>query len=217
MRTIGFGYGRHHNKRRVKIQLALANLHWCSDEALAQLSETSRKYGVPLHMHLLETAHQKEYARRRGGGTAVEYIDRFGPVGTADDPWSRRGLAVKERPEPSTRINNRRTSSGRKRDRAARTWPRPCRRALDKTAAAPDRGDPAARALIALMSEKSLRLSRASNSRSAAGGFAQKKRRCTKNVNSAPKISATLTQGGEVSRGMQRRSKIASAGYSGIM
>jgi hypothetical protein len=65
---------------------------------------------------------------------------------------------VGERPEPSTRINNRRTSSGRKRDRGARTWPRPCRRALDKTAAAPDRGDPAARALIALMSEKSLRL-----------------------------------------------------------
>ena len=29
--------------------------------------DTSRKYGVPLHMHLLETAYQKEYARRRGG------------------------------------------------------------------------------------------------------------------------------------------------------
>jgi 5-methylthioadenosine/S-adenosylhomocysteine deaminase len=32
-------------------------------------------------MHLLETAYQKEYARRRGGGTAVEYIDRFGLLG----------------------------------------------------------------------------------------------------------------------------------------
>jgi cytosine/adenosine deaminase-related metal-dependent hydrolase len=32
-------------------------------------------------MHLLETAYQKEYARRRGGGTAVEYIDRFGMLG----------------------------------------------------------------------------------------------------------------------------------------
>src|SRR5216684_2791993 len=74
-------HGRHHNKRRVKIQLAPANLHWCSDEALGRLSDTSRKYGVPLHMHLLETAYQKEYARRRGGGTAVEYIDRFGLLG----------------------------------------------------------------------------------------------------------------------------------------
>src|ERR1700676_3079693 len=74
-------HGRHHNKRRVKIQLAPANLHWCSDDALGRLSDTARKYGVPLHMHLLETAYQKEYARRRGGGTAVELIDRFGLLG----------------------------------------------------------------------------------------------------------------------------------------
>jgi cytosine/adenosine deaminase-related metal-dependent hydrolase len=68
---------RHNDKRRVKIQLAPANLHWCSDKALAMLSETSRKYDVPMHMHLLETAYQKEYAWRRGKCTAVEYIDRF--------------------------------------------------------------------------------------------------------------------------------------------
>ncbi len=74
-------YGRHQDKRRVKVQLAPANLHWCSDEALTRLADTSRKYNVPLHMHLLETAYQKEYARRRGGGTAVEYIDRFGLLG----------------------------------------------------------------------------------------------------------------------------------------
>ena len=74
-------YRRHNNKSRVKIQLAPANLHWCSDEALGRLSDTSRKYGVPLHMHLLETAYQKEYARRRGGGSAVEHIDRFGLLG----------------------------------------------------------------------------------------------------------------------------------------
>ena len=33
-----------------------------------------------MHMHLLETAYQKEYARRRGDCTALEYIDRFGLV-----------------------------------------------------------------------------------------------------------------------------------------
>jgi 5-methylthioadenosine/S-adenosylhomocysteine deaminase len=74
-------HGRHHNKRRVKVQLAPANLHWCSDAALGRLSDTSKKYGVPMHMHLLETAYQKEYARRRGGGTAVEHIDKFGLLG----------------------------------------------------------------------------------------------------------------------------------------
>jgi 5-methylthioadenosine/S-adenosylhomocysteine deaminase len=72
---------KHQNKRRVKIQLAPANLHWCSDRALTMLSDASKKHGVPMHMHLLETAFQKEYARRRGNCTAVEYIDRFGMLG----------------------------------------------------------------------------------------------------------------------------------------
>src|SRR5215475_11237916 len=71
---------RHNNKRRVKIQLAPANLHWCSDKALTLLSEASKKYDVPMHMHLLETAYQKEYAWRRGKCTALEYIDRFDMV-----------------------------------------------------------------------------------------------------------------------------------------
>ena len=74
-------HARHHNKRRVKIQLAPANLHWCSDAALGRLAETAQKYRVPLHMHLLETAYQKEYARRRGGGSAVEHIGKFGLLG----------------------------------------------------------------------------------------------------------------------------------------
>jgi 5-methylthioadenosine/S-adenosylhomocysteine deaminase len=75
-------HGRYQSRSRTKIQLAPANLHWCSDAALTRLAETSRQYAVPLHMHLLETAYQKEYARRRsGGGTAVEYLDRFGLLG----------------------------------------------------------------------------------------------------------------------------------------
>lgn len=74
-------HGRHRTSGRAKIQLAPANLHWCSDAALTRLSDTARKYDVPLHMHLLETAYQKAYAERRGGCTAVEYIDRFGLLG----------------------------------------------------------------------------------------------------------------------------------------
>jgi cytosine/adenosine deaminase-related metal-dependent hydrolase len=74
-------HSRYHNNRRAKIQLAPANLHWCSDEALTRLSDASRKFNVPLHMHLLETAYQKEYAYRRGECTAVDYIDRFGLLG----------------------------------------------------------------------------------------------------------------------------------------
>lgn len=70
---------------RIRIQLAPCNLHWCSDRALAAMRELSEKYRVPMHMHLLETAYQKEYARRRGGGTAVDYIrsrEMLGPLMT---------------------------------------------------------------------------------------------------------------------------------------
>ena len=68
----------HAGKDRVRIQLAPANLHWCSDAALARLAEASERHNVPLHMHLVETAYQKEDAERRGGGSAVEHLDRFG-------------------------------------------------------------------------------------------------------------------------------------------
>jgi cytosine/adenosine deaminase-related metal-dependent hydrolase len=72
----------HHDKERVKIQLAPANLHWCSDAALELLADLSARHEAPMHMHLVETAYQKEYARRRGGGgTALDYIDRFGFLG----------------------------------------------------------------------------------------------------------------------------------------
>ncbi len=74
-------WSKHAKTERAKIQLAPANLHWCSDKALTALSETSRSYDVPMHMHLLETQYQKEYARRRGGGSAIDYIDRFGMLG----------------------------------------------------------------------------------------------------------------------------------------
>lgn len=63
---------------RVRIQLAPANLHWCSDRALRALQEYAVKYRVGLHMHLLETAYQKEYARRRTGTSAVQYLHDLG-------------------------------------------------------------------------------------------------------------------------------------------
>jgi cytosine/adenosine deaminase-related metal-dependent hydrolase len=75
-------YREHNHKERVRIQLAPANLHWCSDKALAMLRQYASQYQVPLHMHLLETQYQKEYAKRRSGGTAVGHLrdlDMLGP------------------------------------------------------------------------------------------------------------------------------------------
>ena len=60
------------------IQLAPANLHWLSDTALETVAELAWETGSPMHMHLVETPYQREYARRRTGGTAVEYLSKFG-------------------------------------------------------------------------------------------------------------------------------------------
>ena len=84
----------------MKIQLAPANLHWCSDKALTRLAEASRKYDAPMHMHLMETAYQKEYAWRRGDCTRCEYIDRFGMLGPRMTLGPRR-LAEREGHRPA--------------------------------------------------------------------------------------------------------------------
>jgi 5-methylthioadenosine/S-adenosylhomocysteine deaminase len=48
---------------------------------LRALQEHATKYGVGMHMHLLETAYQKEYARRRTGTTAVGHLEDLGLLG----------------------------------------------------------------------------------------------------------------------------------------
>ncbi|MGE0718175.1 MAG: amidohydrolase family protein [Alphaproteobacteria bacterium] len=68
-------------KERVRIQLAPANLHWCSDAALEGVRDACAKHGVPFHMHVVETQYQKEYARRRTGTTAVRHLHRLGLLG----------------------------------------------------------------------------------------------------------------------------------------
>jgi cytosine/adenosine deaminase-related metal-dependent hydrolase len=73
---------RWNHQERMRIQLAPANLHWCSDQALHALQTYATKYGVGMHMHVLETAYQKEYALRRTGTTAVQHLYNQGLLGT---------------------------------------------------------------------------------------------------------------------------------------
>jgi cytosine/adenosine deaminase-related metal-dependent hydrolase len=63
------------------IQIAPSNLHWLSDGALESAARMAEETGAPMHVHLLETPYQLEYARRRTGGSALAYLDRFGLVG----------------------------------------------------------------------------------------------------------------------------------------
>ena len=74
-------HARHRGEERVRIQLAPANLQWCSDAALTMLGAAAERHGAALHMHLLETAYQKEYAARRTGGSAVDHLARLGLLG----------------------------------------------------------------------------------------------------------------------------------------
>jgi cytosine/adenosine deaminase-related metal-dependent hydrolase len=79
-RSLWEAHGKNQGER-IRIQLAPANLHWCSDAALGALGESSARHEVGMHMHLDETAYQREYARRRTGGTAVEHLERLGLLG----------------------------------------------------------------------------------------------------------------------------------------
>lgn len=72
---------QHHDKDCVAIQIAPANLHWLSDAGLEMAARLHDATGAPMHMHLLETPYQRAYAARRGQGSAVEQIDRFGLLG----------------------------------------------------------------------------------------------------------------------------------------
>ncbi|MGE0210684.1 MAG: amidohydrolase family protein [Parvibaculaceae bacterium] len=67
-------------RRPVRVQLAPANLHWCSDALLGKLRDLSRKHDLPMHMHILESPYQKEYARRRSG-SAIGHLKDLGLLG----------------------------------------------------------------------------------------------------------------------------------------
>ncbi len=66
---------------RVRIWLAPTNLHWCSDAVLRGVKDLAGRHGVGIHIHLLETAYQKLYARRRFGVSAARHLHDLGVLG----------------------------------------------------------------------------------------------------------------------------------------
>ena len=65
----------------VRVNLAPANLHWCSDDSLQMIVQTARDTGASLHMHLVETERQARFAQDRYGCSAVEHLHRLGCLG----------------------------------------------------------------------------------------------------------------------------------------
>ncbi|WP_027686755.1 amidohydrolase family protein [Rhizobium leguminosarum] len=58
----------------VRINLAPANLHWCTDECLHTIFETARETDAQVHMHLLETERQSNFAHNKFGHSAVQHL-----------------------------------------------------------------------------------------------------------------------------------------------
>ena len=76
-------YPRTANNRAEKLRLWMAptNLHWCSDELLMRCKDVASRYQAGIHIHLLETPYQKQYAQRRFSRTAVHHLHDLGFLG----------------------------------------------------------------------------------------------------------------------------------------
>ena len=81
MRFVREAHERWAGEERIAVQLAPANLHWCSDECLGAMAQTARDLDAPMHMHLDETRMQAEDALARTGRSAIAHLQRLGLLG----------------------------------------------------------------------------------------------------------------------------------------
>lgn len=74
---------RHHRPESgVSVLVAPSGVQWCSTAMLVACIELAKRRNLPLHMHLLETAFQRQLAAERpdsnGATSAVEFLSRLG-------------------------------------------------------------------------------------------------------------------------------------------
>ena len=67
----------------VEVQLHPNGGQWCSDEALLAMKEYALSHGMHIHLHLLETQYQAEYALRTWGKSFIRHYRDIGFLG----PW----------------------------------------------------------------------------------------------------------------------------------
>jgi cytosine/adenosine deaminase-related metal-dependent hydrolase len=63
---------------RVNVQFGPAAVQWCSDELLRAIAERSAQTGRRIHMHLLETRYQREWADKAYPAGVVKHLDALG-------------------------------------------------------------------------------------------------------------------------------------------
>ncbi len=66
-----------------ELQLHPNGGQWCSDESLLQMRDYALAHGMHVHLHLLETQYQAEYARRTWGKSFIAHYQDIGFLG----PW----------------------------------------------------------------------------------------------------------------------------------
>lgn len=62
----------------VNIQLGPTGVQWCSDMLLREVADASALTGRQVHMHLLETRYQREWADRKFPNGIVHYLNEIG-------------------------------------------------------------------------------------------------------------------------------------------
>ena len=63
-----------HESGKIRVLLSPANVQWNSDEFLQRTREHAARYQTGIHMHLVESAYQKDYGLRTWGKTPVEHL-----------------------------------------------------------------------------------------------------------------------------------------------
>jgi cytosine/adenosine deaminase-related metal-dependent hydrolase len=64
----------------VTVQYGPAGVQWCTDDMLRRIGEASARTGRRVHMHLLETRYQRNWADRTFPQGIVKYLDEIGLV-----------------------------------------------------------------------------------------------------------------------------------------
>jgi 5-methylthioadenosine/S-adenosylhomocysteine deaminase len=78
---------------RVNVQFGPAAVQWCSDELLQAIAERSAQTGRRIHMHLLETRYQREWADKAYPKGMLKHLDAVGllspRLSVAHATWAR--------------------------------------------------------------------------------------------------------------------------------
>ncbi len=67
-----------HASETFDIQYGPAAVHWCTDELLQAVADASARTGRRIHMHLLETRYQREWADQNFPAGIVRHLDKIG-------------------------------------------------------------------------------------------------------------------------------------------